>query len=43
MALIISELPIALQNQRKAFNRKTFPERLNLFSTNVPLLHPLKT
>ena len=40
MALLISELLMALQNKRKAFNRKTFSERLERLiqcSTNVPI------
>lgn len=40
MALLISELLMALQNKRKAFNRKTFFERLERLiqcSTNVPI------
>lgn len=43
MALLISELLMVLQNKRKAFNRKTFSERLERLvqcSTNVPIYTP---
>ena len=43
MALLISELLMVLQNKRKAFNRKTFSERLERLiqcSTNVSIYTP---